>query len=350
MLKKVFNTKNKNYLKMNLLYLFLIISNVILIIGLIYYYSTVEIAIEIEFIDNILTIIATIIVLAFVSVRLPRLREKGSSLYDMSYLVIITVLGIMTSYFNGSVNKQIVLTPYLEIFKVLSVILIFMLISAKLKPLREILYGEHSKKNQAICLVIFTALGIFASNFHIYIEGTPANVRCMVVLISGLLGGPFVGVPVGVISAAYRYSLGGITALPCSVATVIAGVIGSLVFIWNDRKYPKTIAVIILMFLFIGFEMLLIFMMTPPNISFPFIAKIYPVVLFASVVGSILFSMLIREEKQKMGTHDVEEEDEMEVSEEIVELKKEISELRDESEQSKRQIEDLKSRIAGLKK
>ena len=354
MLDKMFNPTNRNYLKMNLLYLLLIISNVILFAGLIYYFHSIDgIVIKMEVIDNYLTVMATIIVLSFVSVRLPKLREKGSSLYDISYLIIITALGAMISYFDGKVNKEMIFGPYLEMFKVLSVILIFMLLLAKLPSVREIVYGKRSKRNQLICLIIFAALGIFASRFHIYIDGAPANVRCMVVLVSGLFGGPVVGIPVGLISGAYRYTLGGVTALPCSITTVIAGIVGSLVFIWNDRKFPRTIAVIVLMFLFTGFEMLMVIVMSPHEISFPFIGKIYPVVLFASVVGVVLFTMLIREERAKMHAEnaDVDEmidrdEDESDAGDEISQLKMEIRELRDESA---RQIDELKDEIMRLK-
>jgi two-component system LytT family sensor kinase len=284
------------------------------------------------------------------------LREKGSSLYDICYLIIITALGAMTSYFDGSVNKAMLFGPYLEMFKVLSVILIFMLLSAKLPSIRQILYGKRTKRNQAVCLIIFVALGIFASRFHIYIDGAPANVRCMVVMVSGLFGGPVIGIPVGLISGAYRYTLGGVTALPCALSTVIAGIVGSLVFVWNDRKFPRTLAVIVLMFLFTGFEMLMVIVMTPSEISFPFIGRVYPVVLFASVVGIILFTMLIREEREKMQAENADvgemadqSEEESDADDEIRQLKREISQLRDESAVSKRQIGELRDEIMRLK-
>ena len=43
--------------------------------------------------------------------------------------------------------------------------------------------------------------------------------------------------------------------------------------------------------------MLLIILMTPPNISVPYVSDIYPLMLFASVLGIILFRMIIKEEK-----------------------------------------------------
>ena len=128
-------------------------------------------------------------------------------------------------------------------------------------------------------------------------------------MISGLFGGPFVGIPVGIISGAYRLSLGGTTALASAISTVISGVVGSLIFIWNDKKFPKAVPAIILMFLFTGFEMLMVVILTPPDLSFPFIQNIYPIMIFASVSGMLLFSIVLKDRKEKMNTTIRDEED-----------------------------------------
>jgi LytS/YehU family sensor histidine kinase len=164
----------------------------------------------------------------------------------------------------------------------------------------------------------------------------------MVVMISGLFGGPFVGIPVGLISGAVRYSAGGVSALPCALSTVISGIVGSLVFIWNDKKFPKPLAAATLMFLFVGFEMLLVVMLSPPDISFPYVQNIYPLMLFSSVVGIILFTMVVRSENEKMNTDDGEEsvvdeiEEGLKGSDEVKELKDEIAWLKKEVKKLKR--------------
>ena len=52
-----------------------------------------------------------------------------------------------------------------------------------------------------------------------------ANTRIMGVGISGLLGGPIVGIGVGSIAGIHRYMLGGTTALSCAISSILAGVI-----------------------------------------------------------------------------------------------------------------------------
>ncbi len=153
-------------------------------------------------------------------------------------------------------------------------------------------------------------------------------------MISCLFGGPVVGIPVGVISGAYRYSLGGVTALPCAVSTVISGVIGSLIFIWNDKKFPNIIEAIILMFLFTGFEMLFVVIMTPSDISFPYIQNIYPMMLFASVIGMLLFALVIRDKNNPK----------------ISDEEQKIKELESELEGYDEKIEELRNEIEMLKK
>lgn len=341
MAKKKFNT-NPNYLKMNILYLILIISNIVLFIGLIDYYSKAGINIKLETYDYFSTVIPTIIILGFITTKLSKLRERENILYEIGCLVMITILSIITSYFSAKSNTALIFGPYLEMFRVLCVILIFILTATLFKPFKEIMNGEYNKKNLIICFIIFALLGIYATIFTIDVDGTPANVRCMVVMIGGLFGGPFVGIPVGLISGAFRYTAGGITALPCAISTVISGIVGSLVFIWNDRKFPNPIASIVLMFLFTGFEMLLVVLMTPTNISFPFIQNIYPEMLFASVIGVVLFSLAVKDKKQKMDPPSNGEDDLIDEIEQEIRGNDEIKDLKDEIAWLKEEIRDLK--------
>lgn len=296
-----------------------------------------KMGIDLETLDYFSTIIPTIIILGYLTSKLPKLRERGGILSDMGYFVIITILGLMTSYFSAHSNTALLFGPYLEMFRVLCVIIIFIITATLLDSFKEIMMGKYTRKNLLVCFILFLILSLYASKFHIDVNGAPANVRCLVVMISGLFGGPFVGIPVGIISGAYRYSLGGATALPCAISTVLSGLIGSLIFIWNNKKFPKPAPAILLMFLFTGFEMLLVVVLTPPDISFPYLYNIYPLMLFASVMGMILISITVRDEKEKLtsSSDDEENEDELEGNDEIEEMKAEIEELKNEIKRMK---------------
>lgn len=60
-----------------------------------------------------------------------------------------------------------------------------------------------------------------------------ANTRIMGVAIGGLLGGPIVGLGVGLIAGLHRLTLGGFTAEACAISTILAGLITG----WLGRRF-----------------------------------------------------------------------------------------------------------------
>ena len=70
------------------------------------------------------------------------------------------------------------------------------------------------------------------------VEGSLVNVRIIAVMSGGILFGPWVGVITGVIAGTHRYliDIGGVTAVPCFITSIIAGVLSG----WIGRKIPKT--------------------------------------------------------------------------------------------------------------
>ena len=99
-------------------------------------------------------------------------------------------------------------------FRILSVILILTFLASKSKSFKLTAAGKNSWKTQAGQLFIFSILGIVASYFTLDVNGAPANARGILVVISAFFAGPNVGVPVGLISGLWRYTLGGPTASP----------------------------------------------------------------------------------------------------------------------------------------
>ena len=90
-------------------------------------------------------------------------------------------------------------------------------------------------RNGLLIVGIFGAMSILGNYSGVEILGAIANVRDLGPMIAGLVGGPIVGLATGLIGGAYRYSMGGFTAVPCSLATVLSGLFGGLVWIWKKR-------------------------------------------------------------------------------------------------------------------
>ena len=321
--------KNRNYWKILAIYLLLLAANVYLFVGLFNYYSGLGFRISPEHIENLSAIVATVSILGYISGKLPKIHNLGqSAVFGMAYILIACVITLVSSYFFGKINAAEMFGSYLEMFQILCAVLIFILLATHLKSFKGLLNGEFTQKNMIVCLILFVLCGMFASFARVTINGTPANIRCFIVMTGGLVGGPFVGIPVGLIAGAYRFSLGGVTALPCALSTVLSGIIGSLFFIWNDKKYPDALSSLILTFLLIGFEMFLVVILTPPDISFPFVGDIYSIMLFGAIMGTIIFILAFKGARHNP-------DDDVDVNEEIDELKSEIKALKSEIEEMK---------------
>ena len=187
--------------KLIILYSILFVFNILLFINL-FAYITVFRQLNFNAFHEVGTIIAAIIILGFISTRLPKLKEStDGSLYEIAYLIIIGILSITVSYFNKSTNGESLWAPFLEMFRMLAVMLIFLFIATKSKSFRSLIEKKTSRRSQICLIIIFSILGILASYFTLDVFGAPANARGLIVMIAALAGGPVVGIPVGIVGS-----------------------------------------------------------------------------------------------------------------------------------------------------
>lgn len=244
-------------------------------------------------------ILSSIIIFAFISSKLPTLRRLGdSSLYDVSYFLILALLTLFISYYNSVINEFMSLGSFLDMFNILAVSLIFMILAMNLNVFKSIIAGDKSRKNLIYCMIIFSVLGVISS-LSVFVYEIPANVRTMTILIGSMLGGPIVGIPSGIVAGLFRLSLGGSTALPCCISTILCSLIGSAVYIINGRRFLTSVKSAILMFLIVGLEMLIIILFSPSAQAIYLVHEIYPPMLFASVIGIVLFKLVIKDNEEK---------------------------------------------------
>ena len=331
------NKWNKNRIFLLAVFLILLISNIIMVASLVnFYVQTHQLYFSFDQFNNIFSLISAIIILGFISTRLPQFRNLGdSSIYEISYLVILGIFGIILSNFNESAHAGSFLRPFLGMFRVLSVMLILLLIASKTRSFKNIMNKKATKKDLLVTLVIFSILGCAASLYCIPVHESLANVRNLIIMIAGLFGGPFVGIPAGLISGGFRFMEGGHTALPCAVATIISGVLGSLIYVANNKKFIKGLNAVVLMFLYTGFEMLLIVALTPRSISVGYVNDIYPLMVFGAVVGMILFLMIIQNDN-----HDASSYEELRMRE----FENTLDEYQNKIDQLEEDVEILKSK------
>jgi sigma-B regulation protein RsbU (phosphoserine phosphatase) len=176
------------------------------------------------------------------------------------------------------------------------VIIVFAYVVTRTRFFTGILDKQFSFKNQIILILLFGALSIFGTYGGIKLpSGAIANIRDLSPMVAGLIGGPVIGLGAGLIGGIHRYFLGGLTCLPCALATVIAGLMGGVIYKLRKGEFPPVWQVTLFAAAMEGFHMGLTLLIARPyaealavvkQVSLPMIA--------ANAVGAAIFALIIR--------------------------------------------------------
>lgn len=126
-------------------------------------------------------------------------------------------------------------------------IFVFMEILSKLDLTSRILALTAGWRDKIVFIVLMGGFSIFGTLAGFEIEdGAITNIRDLGPLMAGLVGGPFIGFVAGAIGGFHRFAMGGLTAIPCGLSTVLAGLIGGGVYLLNKKRLVGVLWAILL--------------------------------------------------------------------------------------------------------
>jgi len=109
---------------------------------------------------------------------------------------------------------------------------------------RTLSYSSYRKRDKVFLIIVFGFFSALGNVFGIPLMGSLVNTRIVWAIVGGLLGGPVVGLGVGIIGAFHRYFMGGFTMWAAVLANVLVGYLSGLVC---QRYGPRGINVKIAM-------------------------------------------------------------------------------------------------------
>ncbi len=172
------------------------------------------------------------------------------------------------------------------------------------KYFTEIIENRRTLMNQAILIICFGALSVYGTLMGVNVMGAVINVRDLGPLAAGLFCGPVVGLGAGLIGGAFRTTQGGFTLVPCTLATVLAGLFAGAIQVHMKGKFPGALWAASFAVLFELFHVSLVMLIARPFSLALDVSKtaLLPLAL-ANGVGILIFtqiaSNLIRERKTK---------------------------------------------------
>lgn len=158
----------------------------------------------------------------------------------------------------------------------------------------EVLDGHSTIKTQIVLILIFGILSIYGTVNGVEMLGAIVNVRDLGPMLAGLIGGPFVGMGAGLIGAAYRGTLGGVTVVSCSLATVLAGLFGGLIWLWCKKKFCGIKVAVTFAILMEGLHCLLTLLIVRPFDQAWMITSSFALpIILANAAGMFIFAFII---------------------------------------------------------
>jgi phosphoserine phosphatase RsbU/P len=200
-----------------------------------------------------------------------------------------------------------ILSILIDLIRTGSVVMVFAYLVSRTTFFTNVLDRVFDYKSRIITILLFGALSIYgtwggiilatgaiAHIRHLGPAGAIAELRDLGPLIAGLVGGPVIGMGAGLIGAMHRYFVGGFLAVPCAIATILAGLTGGLICSLRKGNFPHIWQV---MLLAVGIELMdigLALLIAKPFDDVVTVAKelIAPVVV-ANGIGAGIFAFII---------------------------------------------------------
>ena len=128
----------------------------------------------------------------------------------------------------------------LPLFESVLVCSVIFYIFCRTKTFERMASGKSNIVDKLWVVFIFGIISIYGTYSGITVAGEYGgyilNFRDLGAMVAGILGGPVVGFFAALIGGLYRLSLGGVTAVPCFIATLLAGVLsGYAIRSWKGK-------------------------------------------------------------------------------------------------------------------
>jgi len=172
---------------------------------------------------------------------------------------------------------------------------------------KEILDKRFTLKNQAILILILGAVSVYGTYGGIIhkldVYGAITNIRDLAPMVAGLIGGPVMGVAVGLIGGVHRYFLGGFTVIPCAHATVLAGLFGGIIYKLRNGAFISVAGAVVFAALMESFHMALVLLLAHPYSQAVMVVKAVGLpMIAANSLGMMIFAFMISNKIKELKT------------------------------------------------
>lgn len=196
---------------------------------------------------------------------------------------------------------------YIFLIMIISEIFVISMVAYLYKETNKTFIDKKRKiiwKKLSFSIIVTSLIGIVCTNYlTIQLSyGISLDLRDFPVMFAGMLAGPLVGIPAGLIVGLDKLMMGGDTAIPCALGTILAGVLGSALWYLSGRKFPTIFNATILMLATGIIQICLISLMVDD--SYNIVTTIAPFLIIGNtvcmVIASYIYHRYVIDEEKKV--------------------------------------------------
>ena len=215
----------------------------------------------------------------------------------------------------------------ITLFQMICVIMIFAYLFSRSRYFTEVFENRATIRTKIILVIFFGLISVYGSISKIGLYGAVLNVHDLGPIIAGFVCGPFVGLGAGLIGGAFRFTQGGPYMYAATLATILAGVLGGLVYLAYKKQFISTTNAVLYTFLIeILVSIMQIVMATPAAevvnvavfVALPMIIIVsVAVFIFSKIIHNVLDEHRMKAEKEKLESEMARKDAELQIAAEI---------------------------------
>lgn len=220
-----------------------------------------------------------------------------------------------------------ILESIITLFQMICVIMVFAYLFTRSRYFSEVFEHRAGLGTSIILVIFFGLLSVYGSISKINLYGAVLNVHDLGPVIAGMACGPYVGIGAGLIGGAFRFSQGGPYMYAATLATILAGLLGGLIYLANKKEFISTTHAVVYTFLIeVLLSIMQIAMVTPAAqvanvamfVALPMIAIVtVAVFIFSKIIHNLLDERKTMAEKEKLESEMARKNAELQIAAEI---------------------------------
>jgi sigma-B regulation protein RsbU (phosphoserine phosphatase) len=214
-----------------------------------------------------------------------------------------------------------IIQSLITLFQMICVIIVFAYLFTRSRYFKEILEKKPTIQTRVILIVFFGLLSVYGTISGVSLYGAVLNVRDLGPFVAGICCGPYIGIGAGIIGGIYRWTGGGPYMWTGLIAPILAGFLGSLVYLANKREIvPTWVAVVVVALVESLVSLMALVVATAPS-QFMTIATVVAIpMIVTNIVGVLIFSTIIQNLLNERRTQAEKEKLESEIARKNAEL------------------------------